>query len=141
MLKTPLAWAQLKPHSPFESIFPTGRVPLRSPFPFLPDAPSAPPCYLLDAECLTFTQITALAKMLLRQFYPDCPSLDSARDYVRASLPIKCDWFVSVTFTDHSLLLPFVVLGQQMDEEEETLGMPESIVSEAAEEVRRRRGA
>lgn len=105
-------WATLKPNTPFNALFPDGRVPVVSPIPMQPRDESAPFCYLLDSAILTEAQIEGLAALLYPQWQPECESPEAAVAYIREGLPIKTDWFSGFTSVDPKLMAALVDMGE-----------------------------
>jgi hypothetical protein len=97
-----LTWATLKPDTPFDDLFPDGRVPIVSPISMQPSDPKAPRCYLVDYPKLARDQIRGLATLLLRQWHPR--SAEEAIDYIKEGLPVSCEWFDGVTTIDPKTL-------------------------------------
>lgn len=97
-----LTWATLKPDTPFDNLFPDGRVPIVSPIPMQPQDKSAPRCYLVDYSKLDHDQIRELANLLLRQWHPR--SAEEAIAYIKEGLPLSCEWFEGVTTIDRKIL-------------------------------------
>ena len=90
----PMHYAYLKPGSPFDHIFPGGRVPIRSPLQIVPRETGAPLCYLVPGDRLTEAQIAQLAALLFEQWRPECASVEEAAAYIRSdALPLRVDWF------------------------------------------------
>ncbi|MGL4622045.1 MAG: hypothetical protein ACRCZS_23800 [Chroococcidiopsis sp.] len=85
----------LKDNTPFNHIFPDGKVPLCSIFSAIPREKGAPPCYWVDGSKLTPHQIEELAKLLYPIWQNEMKSLEEAREYVSKELPLKADWFSS----------------------------------------------
>lgn len=104
-------WAYLKEDTPFNEIFPTRSVPIRSIFPIIPREAGSPPCYVVDPEFLTSDQINQLAEQLFYLWQPECESLQMAKDYISQGLPLKCDWFTGAGSSS-----PAVLFGLMDDE-------------------------
>ena len=94
-------WAYLKPESPFYSLFPEGRVIIRSIVPMIPREVGCPPCYVLKAESLSDRQIQELAWRVYDMWQPECESIDQAIEYVRQGLPLKTSWFNGCSTDDY----------------------------------------
>lgn len=90
-------WGDLKPDTPYNHIFPDGKVPLCSIFSAIPREKGAPPCYWVDGSKLNKYQIEELAKMLYAIWTHEIKSLDEAREYVSKELPLKTDWFAGAS--------------------------------------------
>lgn len=97
-------YGYLKEGTPFNQIFPDGRVPLQSIFSAIPREEVAPPCYWVNGSKLTNSQTEELARLLYQQWSPELPSLEEAIAYIRKGLPLNTDWFKSVT-TDNLFFL------------------------------------
>lgn len=98
------SWGYLKNDTPFNHLFPDGKVPLVSIFQAIPREEGAPPCYWVDGSRLSEHQIEELSKMLYQMWQPECQSLESAIAYVRGQLPLNAEWFNGVA-TDSMFFL------------------------------------
>lgn len=99
-------WANLKPDTPFNRIFPDGRVPIASIVPIIPRDENGPPSYLADPAHLTERQINSLAEMLQQQ-WDECETIEQAIEYIKGGLPLRKDWFEGISSTDPLLLMDF----------------------------------
>lgn len=113
-------WAYLREGTPFKEIFPTRRVPLKSPLPIVPREEGSPPCFIVDPAFLSADQIDSLAQMLFELWKPECKSFEQASDYIRQGLPLRTDWFNSVGSSSPAIL--FGLMDDQLagDEEDES---------------------
>jgi hypothetical protein len=90
----------LKENTPFNHIFPDGKVPIKSMTPMRPRDENAPLCYLVDSKYLDSDQILQLAESLSKLWTADRLSVDDAINYIIKGLPLNCDWFESVETSD-----------------------------------------
>ena len=97
-------WAELKPDTPFNQIFPDSKVPIKSIVPIIPDSEGSPPCYVIDAAFLSEDQIKELALGLYQTWRPKCTSVAMAIDYIRRGLPLSCEHFSGVATTNPAVL-------------------------------------
>lgn len=86
-------WALCKPESEFYQIFGDHLVPIRSLVPIIPREEGSPPCYVVLIEELELFQANALAEMLFQRWYPECKTLDQAKQYIMDGLPLKTSHF------------------------------------------------
>lgn len=107
-------WATLRPDTPFSSLFPDRQVPIRSVIPIVPREEGAPPCYMVEGNLLADEQLRALAGLLLEMWSPECESIDQAIAYIRDGLPLRCEWFNSVTTTNIGMMLSMAELGYEL---------------------------
>ncbi|BAZ50530.1 hypothetical protein NIES4103_31460 [Nostoc sp. NIES-4103] len=91
----PVAIGLLKEITPFNYIFPDGKVPLISIYPCRPNE-SEPLCFYIDGELLTDIQIEALSFMWLKH-NPD-KSYEEAYTFIRMGYPIV-EEFIRARFT------------------------------------------
>lgn len=110
-------WANLKPETPFNQLFPDGKVPIQTIVPMRPRDEHSPLCYLVDGSKLTPEQIDGLAEMLLPMWSPECASKEQAVEYIRDGLPLKCEWFSGITSTDAKVLMALVDDREDYDDE------------------------
>ena len=108
-------WANLKPETPFNHLFPDGRVPIRSILPIIPREEGAPRCYLVPGDKLTAEQIMGLAQIIWRQWHPECQTLEQAIAYIRDdALPLKTDWFTSISGIDQGTMIALAEFGEEL---------------------------
>ena len=96
-------WATLKPNTPFNQIFPDGKVPIKSLVPIIPRDETSPTCYIVDVDFLSNQQIQTLAERLYQMWQPECTDVQMAVNCIRQGLPLKCDHFSGVTTTDEAV--------------------------------------
>lgn len=109
-------WANLKPDTPFNKLFPDSKVPIKSIFPIIPREEGSPHCYVVDAKYLSQEQIQALAEELYQMWQPECTSVQMAIDYINQGLPLNIEHFNGVTSTSPSLLSMLLGEPEQSDE-------------------------
>jgi hypothetical protein len=85
--------ASLKEGTPYNLIFPEKSIPVIS---ILPTLIGEQECYIVNSKQLMPEQIQALAKLLLNNGQ-GVPSIEAAIAYIHEGLPMKIDWFNSVS--------------------------------------------
>jgi hypothetical protein len=88
--------ASLKEGTPYNLIFPEKSIPVIS---ILPTLIGKQECYIVNSKQLMPEQIQALAKLLLNNGQ-GVPSIEAAIAYIHEGLPIKIDWFNTVSTND-----------------------------------------
>lgn len=113
-------WASLKPGTPFNHLFPDGRVPIRSLLPITLRETGSPLCYMVPGSLLTEEQLRGLAELIWHQWQPECQSLEQAVEYIRKdALPLRTDWFDGVTCSDPGIFFTLIDgAGSEEDEQE-----------------------
>lgn len=107
-------WATLKPETPFNHLFPDGRVPIRSPLSIIPREEGCPLCYLVPGNQLTDEQIHGLAE-ILHQTWSGEATLPELVEYIRQdALPLKTEWFDGFGSTDFGLMMSLAEMGREV---------------------------
>lgn len=122
-------YANLRPDTPFNHLFPDNKVPIAHPLPVKPSE-EAPVCWQIDGRQLTEAQLQGLAELVLEK------TLTMSIDEIKAKilsdgLPMNQEYFTGVTITDQKTIAVILDLTEDFrdecaeEEEEEEYGYPD----------------
>lgn len=100
-------YANLKPETPFNRLFPDGRVPVSHPLPIKP-TDEAPVCWQIDGKQLTEGQLQGLAEMMSEKI-PEMSLEDIKAEILSNGLPMNQAYFTGVSITDPKTIAALVI--------------------------------